>query len=92
MKTLKEIHKEYKLAKMEHCDNCDDEECQTCKPEFDKLRKEERDILDNLKCKNCERNGFRNIDRRSNKIICITCGDALHEDQLNVKEVSDGNK
>jgi len=48
--------------------------------------------LDNLKCKNCERNGFRNIDRRSNKIICITCGDALHEDQLNVKEVSDGNK
>ena len=77
MRGLNEIHKEYRIAKREHCDNCDDEECQTCKPEFDKLRKEERNILDNLKCKSCGHKGLRNINRRSNKIICITCGNAL---------------
>lgn len=81
MRSLKEINKEYRFAKSQHCDNCDDEECQTCKPEFDKLRKEERKILDNLKCEECGGKGFRNIDRRNNKIICITCGFVLSEVQ-----------
>ncbi len=79
MRNLNEIHKEYRLAKSQHCDDCGDEECQTCKPEFDKLRKEERNILDNTKCDSCGHNGFRNVDRRTNKIICITCGSKLKD-------------
>ena len=42
-KTLKkEIEKEYKNCKKEHCDNCEtgiSGECNTCKPEFNKLRR-----------------------------------------------------
>lgn len=33
-----EIKKEYDSCHEEHCDDCDDAECPTCKPEFDKLR------------------------------------------------------
>lgn len=76
-RTLKEIRKEYRFAKSQHCDCCDDEECDICKTEFDKLRKEEIEILNNLKCEKCGRIGFRNIDRRNNKTICITCGFVL---------------
>jgi hypothetical protein len=39
--SIKEIEKEIKELKKEHCDTCDNTyggKCPTCKPEFDKLR------------------------------------------------------
>ena len=33
--------------------------------------------LNNMKCINCGRNGFRVVDKRNNKTVCITCGDVL---------------
>jgi len=35
--------------------------------------------LNNIKCINCGGNGFRVVDKRNNKTICIICGDALQE-------------
>lgn len=36
---LKEVRKLYRSLKREHCDDCSPNyECQTCKPEFDKIR------------------------------------------------------
>lgn len=41
VKQLEDKKKEYRSLKRQHCDDCTkDEECQTCKPEFDNLRKE----------------------------------------------------
>jgi len=41
LKTLKDLKKEYRSLKREHCDGCDTNfECDTCKPHFDKLRAE----------------------------------------------------
>lgn len=48
------------------------------------LSKEE---LDNKECKNCGRKGFRIVDKRNNKTICITCGFALQKEN----EAKDGN-
>jgi len=37
--------------------------------------------LDNMKCNNCGHKGFRVINKRNNKTICITCGDVLLGDK-----------
>lgn len=37
---LKELEKEYRSLKREHCDGCERyQECDVCKPHFDKIRK-----------------------------------------------------
>ena len=39
----------------------------------EKIEKE----LDNKKCDRCGSKGFRVVDKRNNKTICITCGFVL---------------
>ena len=54
-------------------------------------------ILDDKKCLECGHRGFRIVDKRNNKTICITCGSpmsssAQHDIKVDKKEVCEGNK
>jgi len=92
LKKIKGIKKKYFYAKSQHCDDCDDEECQTCKPEFDELRKQAQIIADNNKFEG----GCESIDKTN---ISRACGDILFNNTIylcldcqNKKEIQEINE